>query len=89
MIGNEGRDKVNDCICVQDVFFSTFMPIKAKRRQIYFIGINNDSTVSSVVQRIKNRIEKDKYLQREVDDVRIKVLMSQKRTCPPLLPYFT
>jgi chromosomal replication initiation ATPase DnaA len=42
-------------------------------------GIDNYSTVSSAVQRIKNRIDKDKYLQREVDDVRIMVLRSQKR----------
>jgi REP-associated tyrosine transposase len=43
-------------------------------------GINNYSIVSSVVQRVTLRIEKDKYLQREVDDVRKKMLKSQKRT---------
>jgi REP-associated tyrosine transposase len=43
-------------------------------------GINNYSTVSSVVQRVKLRLEKDKYLQREVDDVRKKVLKSRRWT---------
>jgi len=43
-------------------------------------GINNYSTVSSVVQRMKLRVEKDKHLQMEVDAIRRKVLISQKRT---------
>lgn len=43
-------------------------------------GINNYSTVSSVVQRVKLRAERDKHLQRELDAIGKKVLKSQKRT---------
>jgi len=42
-------------------------------------GINNYSTVSSVVQRVKLRVESDKKLQKEVDSIREKVLKGQKR----------
>lgn len=62
-------------VFIPSVLCSLTLPCAGKE-----FGINNYSTVSSVVQRIKNRSEKDKYLQREVDDVRIKVLKSQKRT---------
>ncbi len=43
-------------------------------------GISNYSTVSSVVQRVKLRLEKDSKLNRDVSDISKKVLISQKRT---------
>ncbi len=43
-------------------------------------GINNYSTVSSVVQRVKLRAEKDKALQRELESIRSRMCKGQKRT---------
>lgn len=43
-------------------------------------GINNYSTVSSVVQRVKKRIERDRTLQKELRIIEGKAKKSQKRT---------
>lgn len=43
-------------------------------------GINNYSTVSSVVQRMKKRIEKDRTLQKELKIIEGETRKSQKRT---------
>lgn len=43
-------------------------------------GINNYSTVSSVVQRVKRRIERDRTLPKELKIIVEKVYKSQKRT---------
>ncbi len=43
-------------------------------------GINNYSTVSSVVQRVKLRAENDRNLQREIGYIREKTIKSQKQT---------
>jgi len=43
-------------------------------------GVGNYSTVSSVVQRVKSRIENDKRLQKELVEITKKVRKGQKRT---------
>ena len=43
-------------------------------------NINNYSTVSSVVQRVKSRIERDKKLLKELKIIEGKIYKSQKRT---------
>ncbi len=43
-------------------------------------GITNYSTVSSVVQRVKARYERDKYLLNEIKITKKKIVKSQKRT---------
>ncbi len=43
-------------------------------------SINNYCTVSSVVQRVKRRIERDRTLQKEVRIIEEKDIKSQKRT---------
>ena len=45
-------------------------------------GINNYSTVSSVVQRVKKRIEADKTLQRDLQIIEGYVNKDRKQTCP-------
>ena len=43
-------------------------------------GIENYSSVSSVVQRVKVRAQKDKVTQRELEFIKSKIVKSQKRT---------
>ncbi|TKB06014.1 helix-turn-helix domain-containing protein [Desulforhopalus sp. IMCC35007] len=43
-------------------------------------GIINYSTVSSAVQRVKLRYERDKYLLKEIENIKKKIVKSQKRT---------
>ncbi|MCP4339497.1 MAG: transposase, partial [Desulfobulbaceae bacterium] len=43
-------------------------------------GITNYSTVSSVVQRVKVRYERDKYLLKEFEIIKKKITKGQKRT---------
>lgn len=43
-------------------------------------GITNYSTVSSVVQRVKKRYKGDKYLLKEIDIIKMKIVKGQKRT---------
>ena len=45
-------------------------------------GTNNYSTVSSVVQRVKKRLEKDRDLLEELRIIEDNVVKCQKRTCP-------
>lgn len=45
-----------------------------------YFGIDNYSTVSSVVERVKDRKRKEKSLQQEMDSIRKKLIKGQKRT---------
>ena len=46
------------------------------------LGVENYSTVSSVVQRVKTRIEDDRRLLKRLDEIVKKAVKSQKRMTP-------
>ncbi len=43
-------------------------------------GMNNYSTVSSVVERVKLRTNEDRMVREHLDVIRVKVVKSQRRT---------
>jgi len=45
-------------------------------------GITNYSTVSSVIQRVTVRYERDKYLLKEIEIIKKKIIKGQKPICP-------
>ena len=62
---------------------------KHSKRSLSSIGeefvITNYSTLSSVVLRVKVRYKREKYLLKEIESIKKKLVQSQKRTYTPFL----